>query len=160
VLDINPSAIEILGYESRDGTIGKNAVDVVHPDDFADVSLGENIETARRDGVVRAQRRFRRSDGQYVPFAVTIKFVEATGHRYIIFRDDTERRRAEKEIRSLLRQKELLLSEVHHRIKNNMAMIASLLNLREREIVGVVGEDDDRSRERHLVRVPYPALLA
>jgi len=40
-----------------------------------------------------------------------------------------EKINAEQEVRGLLREKELLLTEVHHRIKNNMASITSLLAL-------------------------------
>lgn len=44
-------------------------------------------------------------------------------------RDITERKSAELEIQRLLKEKNLLLHEVHHRIKNNMTMITSLLSL-------------------------------
>jgi len=40
-----------------------------------------------------------------------------------------ERRRAEEEVRRLLAEKELLLREVHHRIKNNMSTVISLLDI-------------------------------
>ncbi len=42
----------------------------------------------------------------------------------------TDRKAAEKEINKQLQEKELLLKEVHHRIKNNIASISSLLNLK------------------------------
>jgi PAS domain S-box-containing protein len=45
------------------------------------------------------------------------------------FRDITESKIAEENIRKLLREKELLLHEVHHRIKNNMNTIHGLLKL-------------------------------
>jgi PAS domain S-box-containing protein len=44
-------------------------------------------------------------------------------------RDITDRKHAEEQIQALLREKELMLREVHHRIKNNMNSVASLLSL-------------------------------
>ncbi len=43
--------------------------------------------------------------------------------------DITARKRAEREIQQLLEQKDLLLHETHHRIKNNMNVVRSLLSL-------------------------------
>jgi len=46
-----------------------------------------------------------------------------------ITKDISERKRAEDRIKDLLKDKDLLLKEVHHRIKNNMSVIAALLSL-------------------------------
>jgi len=46
-----------------------------------------------------------------------------------ITKDISERKRSEDRIRDLLKDKDLLLKEVHHRIKNNMSVIAALLSL-------------------------------
>jgi len=49
-------------------------------------------------------------------------------------KENEERRRAEKRIAMLLQDKELLLKEVHHRIKNNMNTMKSLLSLQAKTI--------------------------
>jgi PAS domain S-box-containing protein len=46
-----------------------------------------------------------------------------------ISRDITERKLAEENIKNLLHEKELILSEVHHRVKNNMNTIYGLLKI-------------------------------
>ncbi|MFP4443887.1 MAG: PAS domain S-box protein [Spirochaetia bacterium] len=56
-------------------------------------------------------------------------------HRRVVgmIQDITERRRAEDKLRGALKEKEFLMQELNHRVKNNLAMVSSLISLRESE---------------------------
>ena len=65
-----------------------------------------------------------------------------------IFSDITERKQAEEEIKRQLAEKEILLKEVHHRIKNNIASIGGLLSLRLQSITQSRGGRGPAGRHR------------
>ena len=63
-----------------------------------------------------------------------IKDADGSISKLKIFRDITDRKNAENEIRRQLSEKEIILKEVHHRMKNNFASIESLLSLQVQSI--------------------------
>jgi two-component sensor histidine kinase len=70
------------------------------------------------------------------PVEVTTKNLEYHGNN-IVFTfviDISERNKAEEKIRTALAEKEVLLKEVHHRVKNNLQIISTLLDLQSEGI--------------------------
>ncbi len=68
-----------------------------------------------------------------------------------IAHDTTNQRLAEKELQNSLEEKNVLLKEVHHRVKNNMQVISSILNLqsyyvKDEETISMLRESQSRIR--------------
>jgi len=73
-----------------------------------------------------------------------------------VARDITKRKKTENEINKSLEEKEVLLREIHHRVKNNLQIIASLLHLQElsedeNEIVDVLKESEGRVKSMAMI---------
>ena len=72
------------------------------------------------------------------------------------FIDITERKQAEEKVKASLLEKETMLKEIHHRVKNNLQVIQSLLNLQAMKIkdpqsLEIINQSRDRIRAMALV---------
>ncbi len=100
----------------------------------------------------------RRGDGSTFPAQVTLSpYHQGDALRIIAaVRDVSDQRAAERQMETSLREKEVLLREVHHRVKNNMAVMSSLFYLQSRhasdpETVRVFRESESRVRSMAMV---------
>ncbi len=130
VVYASPSVGRLLGYEPA-RMVGKPGLAIVHPDDAAQVK--EVFRKVRADGnaVERCEVRTRHRDGDWRWFEMAVSACAdgGVGHRFIVnSRDVTERKEAERlHVQSLERQRDALVREVHHRIKNNLQGVIGLL---------------------------------
>ncbi len=77
-----------------------------------------------------------RKDGREFPVEIALNPIETEDGPMVLSAvvDITERKQREESIRAALREKELLLGEIHHRVKNNLQIIHSLLDLQRSQI--------------------------
>jgi PAS domain S-box-containing protein len=135
-------------------------------------SLLEYMAPEDRDRVLRATRQFsegtestgneymfRRTDGSMFPGLVYSAVVRdgdrPSGMRGIIV-DISELRRVQEVLQKSVTEKELMLKEIHHRVKNNLQIVSSLLNLQASSIrdpidLALFGESVDRIRSMALI---------
>ncbi len=151
VLFVSPSCERITGYTVSE-IIGKPADFLVLPEDYGHVWDVLNSRLEHED-YYQVEHRLPRKDGSIIWVQTLGRLVrDESGRLKEILcnvRDITERKRAEDQIQNLLAEKELLLKEVHHRIKNNMSTMMSMLTLQSdmlKDPTAVAALKDARSR--------------
>ena len=127
IFQVNDRTAEISGYDVSE-LIGKKC-DIICPRGSASKQCP--IWEEKKQGFTGMDTTLKRRDGSHVPILKNAKAITIDGKPYILenFQEITDIKNAEAEIRDLLSQKEMILREVHHRIKNDMNVISSLLSL-------------------------------
>lgn len=139
---VNPQMADMLGYKAEE-MIGRNVTSFMFKDELEDHdSLMENRLKGFSD---RYQRKFRKKDGSplwsIVSATALLDDENNFNGSFAMVTDISYQKEYEEKMISALEEKELLLSEIHHRVKNNMQIIISLLNLQNPHL------KDDKDRE-------------
>jgi PAS domain S-box-containing protein len=132
----NAAGERLTGYRLEE-LLGRSFMDLVAPQDLPE--LVDRFKRAIAGEVISPHVRAEmiRKDGSRVPIELSMANLVLDGRiigRVGVARDITDRRLAEEQIRTSLQEKEVLLKEIHHRVKNNLQIISSLLNLQSKYI--------------------------
>jgi PAS domain S-box-containing protein len=109
---------------------------------------------------LRVEKRYLHKDGHVVWGDITLSSLrDAEGKTlYIVgqIQDISDKKLAGEHLKASLKEKEILLSEIHHRVKNNMQVISSLLKIQSDKIqdkayADMFKESNDRIRSMSLV---------
>ena len=131
ITEFSPGASKIYGY-SKDEIVGKD-ISILHAPEYLD-SLPKIMETIRRSEVWNDENaRMKRKNGDIIPVKFSVYPLQNDQNEIYaalgVSLDMSTHYEAENKIRQSLMEKESLLKEIHHRVKNNLNIVTSLLNL-------------------------------
>ena len=154
---VNAEFEKLYGYSKEEIEGKKSWKEVIAPDYKDKIEEYHNL---RRIDPSLAPRnyelKFVDRQGRIKDVFTTVAIIPETKKSLISLLDITDNKIAENKIKESLMEKEVLLREIHHRVKNNLQIISSLLNLQTRcvegeETINVLKESQNRVKAMAMV---------
>ncbi len=130
-INVNPALSNISGYTREE--MLNNMTRILYPDDEEFQRIGKFLyEQMERNGLGIIDARLRHKNGTLIDVMLYLCPVDPNdraGTIAAIVLDITERKKTENTLEKMLKDKQSLLRELQHRIKNNLAMITNIISL-------------------------------
>lgn len=158
-LRVNHALCELVGYTEAE-LLATNFQQLTYPDDL-DADL--NYVAQMLAGTIRTyqmEKRYFHKAGHLVHILLAISLVRDGQGNPLYFisqiQDITARKQAQNQLLASLREKEVLLKEIHHRVKNNLQIVSALLDLQsghttDRQALEMFRESRSRVRSMALI---------
>lgn len=140
---VNPKFEQLTGYKPEE-VLGKNP-NILQSGEHSNEFYKNLWNTITAGKEWHGEFHNKKKNGDLYWESATIAPIADSGGRIINYlavkKDITEQRLAEDQLKASLKEKETLLQEIHHRVKNNMQVISSLLKLQ------AMGSKDKKTQE-------------
>ncbi len=155
---VSPQAKDIFHLKSEDQVIGTSFYDwVVHADQS--VIRRQFSKVIRNKPVRNVSFQFMDAEGgKLIGECNTGLLTDSEGKvtgLVTVMRDITERKKAEDQLKEALQEKEILLKEVHHRVKNNLQIMSSLLSIQEEKIEDLSAKNALKNAQSRIRSMAY-----
>jgi PAS domain S-box-containing protein len=156
---INGAGRDLLGLAPDEPLTGMRLPDV-HAPWAADLVALEGLPVAMIEGAWQGETAVLSRNGPEIPASELILAHKSPSGSVeflsTIIRDMSEQKEAEVRIKASLEEKEVLLKEIHHRVKNNLQIVSSLLQLqasyiKDTEALQIFEESRDRIKSMALI---------
>jgi PAS domain S-box-containing protein len=137
IVFVNSALERLLGY-SRETLSGQPA-EMLFPDHFRGKypNVGGFIPAPEGNSSdIEADVRALRKNGEEFPVEIAFGSLETKEGTLVLaaIRDIAVRKMADESVRRSLREKDVMLNETHHRVKNNLQVVSSLLSLQADQV--------------------------
>jgi PAS domain S-box-containing protein len=156
---VNGAGRDLLGLASDEPLTGLRLPDV-HAPWAADLVALEGLPVAMIEGAWQGETAVLSRNGPEIPASELILAHKSPSGSVeflsTIIRDMSEQKEAEVKIKASLEEKEVLLKEIHHRVKNNLQIVSSLLQLqasyiKDNDALQIFEESRDRIKSMALI---------
>lgn len=158
ILFANDNVTEMFGYDKTE-LAGQFAGELLVDGEYRNI-MNDRIKLRRHGFTDRFEVKMRKKSGESLWVEISSAPLKDNSGNLIgsigIYSDISERKTYENTIESSLQQKDMLLKEIHHRVKNNLQIISSLIKLqsshvKDKEIHSLFAESQNRIKTMALI---------